>query len=856
MSNIRGFFSDHKEIFEKGNILLSKPNCLKCKLDKHCKHPRMGVTGRGKKEILFIAEAPGEEDDLCGKQLVGDAGQLLRKYLRVFGIELDRDCWKINCVNCRPIGNREPTDKEIQYCRPMMDEVLLTNKPKLVILLGSKALQNYFYDMLPKKFLTITNWTRHCIPDHRYNTWVVPCFHPKALLHNPDENLEAIFEADLKFALSCLDLDPPKYDDPDKQVKVLTKCDDVLDAVYDVRHSGKLFIDYETSGLKPYVPGHKIYTIAIAGEDTPAFSFPFQYIHWKEREFVKIIKAIRGMLSDNELKKIAQGVQFEKKWSVNVLKTNPKNWVWCTMVTQHLIDSRRSMSRLDVQSLIYYGQKDWGKEMERFKTNAGKTGFNTMHEVPLLPLLKYGGYDIFYTRKRYYDQKDFMKKHKTISDCNDLFLKGALALSDSEDVGIAVNAKYFRKQTKEFADSLVEQEKLLMERGAGLKFKQKYGRDIDIQSTKDLRLLFYKVLDLEPIKKTKKEFESVDEYTLSNLNVPFSKALITYRKTKKMFDYVSEYDRCNDGERIHPSIDLNHAATGRSNSSNPNLQNVPIRDEVARNKIRGGILPSPGNKLMETDYKAIEVRIMACYSLDPVLIEYIMDESKDMHRDMAMRIFKLDKEEVTKQLRHIGKNDFVFPQFYGDYYIPCAKTAYEDCIGLSTKSGIPIFKHLKSVGLGSYEKFIENMKKVENDFWKMLKVTKQWRNDVVLQYRRKTYIDTFFGYRRCGYMVKNQIANTPVQGTAFHCLLWSYFRIKEELERKQYQTKLIGEVHDSMLKDLVPSEQKEVISLTKRIAEKEIQEEHKKWMVVPLAVEIDLTEIDGAWSTKKTYTES
>lgn len=753
--------------------------------------------------------------------------------------------------NCRPPNNREPTDKEIRCCRPMVEEALLSTKPKIIILLGNKALQNFFFGMISKKFLSISNWTHHCIPDHRYGAWVLPSFHPSALLHNQDENLQAIFESDLKFAVSCLDLDPPVFDDPDKSVKVLTKVNDVLDAIYDVRQSGKLFFDYETSGLKPYTPGHKVYSIAIAGEGTPVFSFPYQYVHWKEKEFEKIKRAFIKLLLDESVEKIAQNMKFENKWSKCVVGAQPTNWIWCTMTTQHLIDARRSMTRLDVQALIYYGQRDWGTEISPFKESVGKDGFNTMHKAPLLPLLKYGGYDIFYTRKRYYDQVPFMKKHKRISKCNDLFFSGLLALSESEDVGIGVNAKYYRDKTKELEESLKQQEILLRERGSGLLFKKKYKREIDIQSSKDLRLLFYDILGLQPTKVTKKGFESVDEYSLTNMEAPFAKALIKYRKTKKMFDYVSEYDRINDGDRIHPSFDLNHAATGRSNSSSPNLQNVPVRDEAARNMIRGGIIPTPGNIIMEADYSQIEVRIMACYSEDPVLISYIMDKSKDMHRDQAMQIFKLPEKEVTKPIRHIGKNDFVFPQFYGDYYEPCAKSAYEDCVDLKTASGVPILEHLKKVGLGNYEKFKQNMKVVENNFWRKLKVTMQWRNNVVLQYRKKTYVDTFFGFRRDGYMVKNQITNTPVQGTSFHCLLWSYVRVSNILKQKGFRTKLVGEVHDSILLDTFPKEKEEVITIVKQVMEKDIVEEHKRWLIVPLAIEIEMTEIDQPWSTKK-----
>lgn len=867
MANIRGFFKEETETVSTGRkprALLSeeKPNCIKCKLDQTCKHPRMQMTGKGRKGIFIIGEAPGAEEDDCGKQLVGEAGKLLRSCLKKLEIELDNDCFKINSVNCRPPDNREPTDKELRYCFPMIDSAIKKTNPKIIILFGNKALQTFFYGKAEKKILTISNWTRHCVPSKEYNAWIIPCFHPAMLLHNKensnskDDVLKAVFEADLKFAVSCLDLEPPEFEEPStKNIKVLYQVDEVISALKEVKKSRKMFVDYETSGLKPYSDGHKVYSIAIAGEKTPVYSLPFQYVHWKNKEFELVKKEFCKLLQNENIGKIAQNLKFENKWSIHVVKSRPANWEWDTMNTQHLIDVRRGMTKLETQALVYYGQGDWGKEISVYKKNVGKTGFNSMHKAPLDKLLWYGGMDIFYTRKRYYDQKEFMRKNKKIAECNKLFFEGTLALADVEENGICVNEKYYREKVEEITKELVNQETLLKNRGAGLQFKKKYGREVDIQSAKDLRILFYQILKLDSLKKTKKNFESVDAYTLSNLNVPFAKALIRFRKTKKMYDYVAEYDRISFNGKIYPSIDLNMAATGRSNSSDPNLQNVPVRDEESRDSVRGGIIPSPGNRIAEIDYSQIEVRIMACYSKDPVLISYIMDKSKDMHRDIAMKIFRLPAKEITKPIRHIGKNDFVFPQFYGDYYLPCAKSAYEDCADLKIASGISILEHLKSVGIGTYDKFVKNMEIVEDDFWKMLKVTKQWRDDVVKEYKRKTMVETFFGFRRNGYIVKNQITNTPVQGTAFHCLLWSLIRINKWLKENNMKTKVIGEVHDSILLDVNPKEQDEVLKHSKHIMTKMIEKEHD-WLIVPLEVEIEMTEIDGCWSLKKTFKES
>ena len=846
MSNIRGFFSDN----EDKTVFASKANCTKCGLYKTCRSPKMGMTGKGKKGIFVLAEGPGEEEDMLGTQLIGDSGQELRKYLKKFDISLDRDCWKMNCVNCRPPNNREPSIKEMQCCRPMVEEALLQTEPKAIFVLGTKALQSHFMGMLDKKYLTISNWTRHQVPDWRYNAWVFPLFHPAALLYSQNEILNAVYEKDLKWSLNRVDTEFPKFKDPEKRIKLLTDFDEVIAVLEKLREYEYLFYDYETSNLKPYFEGSKIFTVAVAGETGKVYAFPYHYVHWTETQLKKIQKKWQKLLSDDTVRKVTHNLKFEMKWSKYVAEVIPENNYCCTMTLQHCLDTRRFQSRLDFQVLSRYGREDYGAKISPFKKNT-KNGFNTLHKVPLLEILKYNALDTYYLRELFFDQQEELENKKNIKwFYKNIFHKGILSLSESEDTGIPINSKYFLKTRKELTESLIEQEDNLMSRGAGLKFKKKFGRDIDIQSPKDLRLLFYDILGLPATRKTKKDFASVDAYTLQHIDVPFSKNLLKFRKTKKRYDYVNEYCESNVEGKLHPSIDLNHAASGRSNSSNPNLHNVPVRDEESAALIRGGIIPSKGNFITECDYKAVEVRIMTCYTHDPVMIKYVVDPTKDMHRDQAIKIFKLPIDEITKPLRHIGKNDFVFPEFYGDWYSTCAASAWEDCDTLETASGILVKDHLSSIKINSLAKFTKHMQKVENDFWEMFKVTKAWRKEVVEQYLKKGYVDTFFGFRRNGFLDRNQIINTPVQGTAFHCLLWSYNRLTKYFHELKLVSKIIGQIHDSILVDTYPPEREKVWALLKRVMEEEICKTFD-WLVVPLEVEIEATGIDEPWCLKK-----
>jgi hypothetical protein len=241
---------------------------------------------------------------------------------------------------------------------------------------------------------------------------------------------------------------------------------------------------------------------------------------------------------------------------------------------------------------------------------------------------------------------------------------------------------------------------------------------------------------------------------------------------------------------------------------------------------------------------------MACYTHDPVLIKYIHNPETNMHTDQACNVFFLPKPLVIKPLRNIVKGDFVFAQFYGDWYKQCASNIWEDCAGVTLADGTDIFEHLRRNGIKGYDYFEKHMQGVEKAFWSMLRVSKQWRDDIVNFYKKHGYVDTFFGFRRSGYLRKNQIYNAPVQGTAFHCLLWSYCILNQIQKAEKWRTKLIGQIHDAILFDLCPEEEEHVKAVTKRVMSEDIRNEHK-WLIVPLDVEIETSTINGAWGKMK-----
>jgi len=212
----------------------------------------------------------------------------------------------------------------------------------------------------------------------------------------------------------------------------------------------------------------------------------------------------------------------------------------------------------------------------------------------------------------------------------------------------------------------------------------------------------------------------------------------------------------------------------------------------------------------------------------------------------------LPKKSITKVLRHIAKNSAVFPWFYGSWYKQVAENIWKETLGLEISPGFLMQDHFRNKGIKTYWDFEKHIQDVEYSFWEKFKVAKVWRENHIQQYRKRGYVESFFGFRREGHLSNNIILNTDIQGTAFHCLLWSLPRISNFL--KDFKTDMLGQIHDAILYDLVPEELNEVVNGVRKIMCRDIRKEFD-WLIVPLEVEFDITDVDGSWYTKKPLKE-
>ena len=163
--------------------------------------------------------------------------------------------------------------------------------------------------------------------------------------------------------------------------------------------------------------------------------------------------------------------------------------------------------------------------------------------------------------------------------------------------------------------------------------------------------------------------------------------------------------------------------------------------------------------------------------------------------------------------------------------------------------------HLKDAGLGNRKKFENHIKKVEEYFWgARYKVYGKWKEKQWKKYLKNGYVDLLTDFRCSGLMSKNEAINYPIQGAAFHCLLWSLIKINKWLKENKMFTLIGGQIHDSIFLDIYPPELEVVLENCIRIMTEEIRK-YWSWIIIPLKVDVELSPIDGSWFLKKEVTK-
>lgn len=378
------------------------PRCGTCGLYKGCKSPKMPVYGDGRRGILVVGEAPGQEEDERGVPFVGKTGQYLQRVLRDCDVNLFTDCWVTNAARCRPFRNELP-DKSIDFCRPYVTRDIERLKPKVILLLGKAAVRSVLGALgrSDEDTKAVGKWVGWRIPDQKWNAWLCPTYHPSHVLRSLEEKsgpgrvVAAEFARHVKAAVAKTARPWKEVPDWKSEVRVIYDPEEAADAVDGFRRSGRAVSwDIESNCLKPDSVEAEIVSCAISdGEHT--VSFP-----WHGRA----VQATKTLLVDPNVPKVGFNIKFESRWVWAKLGVWVKGWVHDGMLAAHCLDTRPGITGLKMQSFVRLGQPDYSSHIEPYLRGEGGNGRNKIRECDLTALLTYGGLDAKLEMLVAYDQ--------------------------------------------------------------------------------------------------------------------------------------------------------------------------------------------------------------------------------------------------------------------------------------------------------------------------------------------------------------------------------------------------------------------------------------------------------------------
>jgi hypothetical protein len=308
-----------------------------------------------------------------------------------------KDCWLTNAVICRPWdedGNREPTTKEISYCRPNLANTFRELDPEVVIPLGKVSMAS----ILPLVWKdheadTITRWVGWQIPVQKGNFWMCPTYHTSHLLRANNEGANTV-ELHLTKHLAAAfalkgrpwDQNPPNFAGSVQLHFSPRQAAKEVGAM--MEEGGPLAFDFETTTLKPDGPHAEILCCAVS-DGKVSIAFPW---------IGEAREAVRNLVRNPKIPKIAANLQFEDRWCRAKLGTSVRNWHYDTCLGAHWLDCRSHVSSLKFQSFVRFGMPDYDSHLEKYKKPDKKhrddcNAPNRLKEVEPEILLRYCAID-------------------------------------------------------------------------------------------------------------------------------------------------------------------------------------------------------------------------------------------------------------------------------------------------------------------------------------------------------------------------------------------------------------------------------------------------------------------------------
>ena len=598
---------------------------------------------------------------------------------------------------------------------------------------------------------------------------------------------------------------PPEKDTKKSKYELVTHKKQLKNWIAKLKKSSFFALDTETTGLD-YMDA-KLVGISLSVKSGEAAYIPLAHNHDDQLPEDLVLRELKPILESKKTKVIGQNIKFDRnilsRYGINLNSIEND-----TMLMSYVLNSTASRHNLDALAQHYLNYKT-----TTFEEVAGKGVKQiTFDLVPIDKAVHYASEDADITFRLYEELKSKLAKEPILSALlEEVEIPLIRVLSDMEQAGTLVNEKILKAQSKNFSERIAKLE------------KEAYGladQEFNLGSPKQLQEIFFGQLNYPIIQKTPGGQPSTAENVLKQLAEDYElpKIILEHRTLSKLkstyTDKLPLQTSANTG-RIHTSFNQTGTSTGRLSSSDPNLQNIPIRTEDGR-RIRQAFESSKGYQLISADYSQIELRVMAHLSKDESLIK-AFQEGQDIHSSTASEVFEVNIKEVNSDQRRNAKA-INFGLIYGI-----------SAFGLSKQLGINrnLAAEYMDIYFSRYPGVRKYMEKIKSDAKKI------------------GYVETLFGRRlylpeiSTGNAIRRQAAervaiNAPVQGTAADIMKKAMLAVHDSLIKEKIDAKLILQVHDELV---VESNKKD----SERVAEILTNSmSNAAKLLVPLDVEIGI----------------
>ncbi len=554
--------------------------------------------------------------------------------------------------------------------------------------------------------------------------------------------------------------------------------------------------------------------ISLSLEIGRACYIPLKHKHSKNLDEKKVIKLLKPILEDDSIKKIGQNIKFD--FIVFFYRGIILKSLEDTMLISYVLDAGKNRHNMDTLSEIHLGHKTISfKDL----VGTGKKQIN-FSEVKVEDAKNYSAEDADITYRLYKLLKKNLDK-ENLNNIYESFEKPLIKiLAFMEISGVKVDNNFLKKLSNKFSEKISSLEREIY------KLSRK---KFNIASTKQLGEIMYNDLKIASLKKTKKGSFATSASVLEDLAYKgnkFPKLVLDWRQVTKLKNTYSDalQDHINPNtKRVHTSFLLAATTTGRLASSNPNLQNIPIKSEDGKN-IRKAFISEKNYKLISADYNQIEMRILSDLA-DVKELKKAFFNNEDVHSLTASQVFNVDTKKVNQDMRRKAK-----------------------AINFGIIYGISQYGLAKQINVSNNE-----AEEFLNAYFLKFPEIKEYMNSTIKFCRKSGYVQNIFGRRTYlsgindkNFNIRNfqerAAINAPIQGSASEIMRIAMIRIQNKFDEiKNNKSRMLLQIHDELIFESSEEDLKSIVKLIeKEMTSVKDSEFHS--FSIPLSIDINFGE--------------